>query len=86
MHLVHDENGNLIPHSEHAHGEEKSNKTQALLSYMLEHNQHHAEELEEVAKSLEKDGFTEAAKEIQAGVKAFQEGNAHLKHALERTK
>lgn len=90
MHLVQDEHGNSVAHGahdhSHAHGEngtEKEKQT-ALLTYMLQHNQHHAAELEEMADALEKEGFHEAADEIRKGFAAFQDGNHYLEHALQK--
>ncbi len=84
MHVLYDENGNVIPHGEHdEHGHTHKNENLALLAYMLEHNTHHAAELEEMAAKMEQAGCTETAKEILAGVAEFQKGNHHLSHALE---
>lgn len=89
MHIVHDENGNPIPHgAEHANhhhhheGGENARENLALLTYMLDHNRHHASELEDLADKLEADGMAQAAEQIRRGVKAFQEGNHYLEHAL----
>ena len=96
MHLIKDENGNLIHHGhehshehthedgvkhthththsheageshEHSHNEECGhthcgsceggdckNETVALLTYMLQHNEHHAAELDQMADNLQK--------------------------------
>ena len=79
MHLVKDENGNPIPHG-HAGAEEK--ETIALLTYMLQHNEHHAEELDQIADNLQKLGMDAAAKTLREGVSDFQKGNMRLKLAL----
>ncbi len=50
---------------------------------MLDHNEHHAEELVGVAEKLKDAGFPEPAKEIMEGVECFKQGNAKLAHALE---
>ena len=80
MHLIKDENGNVIPHGsdghhdhdhEHCHeckeGCEKSctDEVVALLNYMLSHNQHHAEELDQMADNLVKLGMEDAARTIK---------------------
>ena len=69
MHLLKDENGNVIPHGdgpahkhEHDHGCEDhacdgcgggsdkcKNESVALLNYMVDHNEHHAAELDQMA-------------------------------------
>ena len=88
MHLLQDENGNLIPHGKEVHEhhhEETGNRKEnlALLNYMLDHNEHHAAELEEMAGKLEKTGYHEEARQIREGVDKFKEGNALLKKAVE---
>ena len=72
MHLLKDENGNVIPHGdgpahkhEHDHGCEEhacdgcsggsdkcKNESVALLNYMVDHNEHHAAELDQMADNL----------------------------------
>ena len=103
MHLINDENGNMVPHGhdhehdhvhshEHSHGcsscsegECGGNCTEevvALLNYMLSHNEHHAQELDQMADNLSKLGMEDAAKTIKEGVADFQKGNMHLGLAL----
>lgn len=88
MHMIYDEHGNPIAHGAHSHEhqQEHGNKAEALLAYMLEHNQHHAEELQEVADTLEQEGYQEAAAQIREGVAEFRKGNTHLEKALEYVK
>ena len=122
MHLIKDENGNLIHHGhEHSHehthedgvkhththsheageghehthdegcghthcgsceGGDCKNETVALLTYMLQHNEHHAAELHQMADNLQKMGMEAAAKTIKEGVSDFQKGNMRLGLAL----
>lgn len=129
MHLIKDENGNLVHHGhdhdhehshehthadgvthshshnhdhgeahEHAHadgcgghshghcgscsGGDCKNETVALLTYMLQHNEHHAAELDQMAENLKKMGMDAAAKTIKEGVADFQKGNMRLGLAL----
>ena len=122
MHLIKDENGNLIHHGhEHSHehthedgvkhththsheageghehthdegcghthcgsceGGDCKNETVALLTYMLQHNEHHAAELDQMADNLQKMGMEAAAKNIKEGVSDFQKGNMRLGLAL----
>jgi len=71
-----------IPH-EHDHGADPAIKeTRALLDFMLHHNIHHAEELEELAGKLREIGRAEAAERIAAAVTLFNQGNAELNEAL----
>ena len=138
MHLIKDENGNVIPHPhsdmhthehshdgvahthehshceghghEHTHGHghthehshgcdhkhdcgsgcgdscECKNETVALLSYMLDHNTHHAAELDQMADNLQKLGMDVAAKQIKDAVSDFQKGNLRLSLALTTVK
>ena len=108
MHLIKDENGNLVHHGhehtpehshehthadgvththshvhgdgEHAHshgdcgstdhcgsceGGDCKKETVALLTYMLQHNEHHAAELDQMADNLEKMGLSSSAKTIK---------------------
>lgn len=108
MHLIQDENGNVISHGhEHNHGHEHSHEdhshthddcnkecggcekdcdpkkeAQALLAYMLQHNEHHAAELDQMAANLEKLGMADSAKQIRDAVSDFQKGNMRLSLAL----
>ena len=50
----------------------------ALLSYMVSHNKHHAEELEDLAKNAE----GEASIALQNAISSFTEGNRQLEIAL----
>lgn len=126
MHLVKDENGNMIPHGHehthehthadgtthsHAHSHETGeghdhshsgcashsdcsscaggdckNETVALLTYMVQHNEHHAMELDQMAENLKKLGMDTAAKTIKEGVSDFQKGNMRLSLALSLVK
>ena len=61
-------------------------QAEALMSYMLDHNRHHAEELHELCHKLEASGKTEAAKLIDDAVDRFGEGNELLAKALEALK
>lgn len=112
MHLIKDENGNLVPHGhehphphehehphepahchEHPHGPKEGhcgscqggdckNETIALLGYMLQHNEQHAAELDQMAENLSKMGLDAAAKTIREGVSDFKKGNMRLGLAL----
>ena len=58
------------------------NETVALLTYMLQHNEHHAAELDQMADNLSKLGMDAAAKTIKESVSDFQKGNMRLGLAL----
>lgn len=95
MHILRDENGNLIPHGDHEHHDHDEHhtscshdgghkdETQALLSYMIQHNESHAREIEDMAADLENKGFAEVAEKMREGVAEFAKGNACLHEALE---
>lgn len=74
-------------HGEHSHcescqGGDCKDETIALLTYMLQHNEHHAQELDQMADNLAKMGMDTAAKTIKDGVADFQKGNMRLGLAL----
>ena len=54
----------------------------ALLTYMLQHNEHHAAELDQMADNLKKLNMDAAAKTIKEAVSDFQKGNMRLGLAL----
>ena len=66
-------------HHHHDHTHTGADEANALLKYMIGHNHHHSEELEELAAS-----FTESVQEkIHEAVRLMEEGNEKLKEALE---
>jgi len=81
---------------EHAHGHththgpvsafESEEQAKALMSYMLDHNRHHAEELHELCHKLEASGKADAAALIDEAVDRYFEGNDLLSKALEAMK
>ena len=58
----------------------------AVVSYMLEHNRSHAEELHNICHRLEASGQAEAAALIDLAVDMFQSGNEDIEKALELLK
>ena len=74
----------------HEHGEipafDSLEQAEALMSYMLDHNRHHADELHEVGHKLAHSGKEEAAKLIHEAVDAFNSGNEFLEKALNALK
>ena len=98
MHILYDENGNPIAHGDHAqshghghdhHGGHTHGKTDgtdenlAVLTYMYQHNEHHASEREEMAEKLRETGFQDVAEQIHEGVLQFYRANEFLGKALE---
>ena len=53
---------------------------------MVDHNEHHAAELDQMADNLAKLGMDTAAKQIKEAVADFQKGNLRLRLALTTVK
>ena len=66
----------------HHHDSPEAGKDLALLTYMLEHNRHHTEELHDLAHSLSESGCAAGAELLHAAVADFQQGNEKLAAAL----
>ena len=74
-----DHAGADAPHTHaHTHEHHSPEETVALLAYMVTHNQHHAEELHELAHSVE----GEAAQLLHEAVVDLTVGNEKLAEAL----
>ncbi len=71
-------------HNEHSAAQVPASKEEllALLSYMVSHNRHHAQELSELAASAEGD----AKNALEKAISLFSEGNAQLQIALDQMK
>lgn len=84
----HGDEGHCHGHSGHCHDHEAApaGKSAALLKYMLDHNTHHAAELDQMAEKLAGDGQKEAAEQIRKAVDEFQKGNMYLGLALSLVK
>lgn len=67
-------------------GQQAPDEDTAVLSYMLDHNRHHALELKEIAAHLREAGKDEAAAQIEKGVEDFEKGNMRLSIALSLVK
>ena len=66
----------------HAENGAPSEQTVAVLQYMLEHNIHHASELNDLAQQL----TGEARHQMEHAVEAFDQANGYLSAALELLK
>ena len=64
----------------------RKKKTLHFLTYMLQHNEHHAAELDQMADKLRKAGMDTAAEQIRKAVDEFQKGNLYLSVALATVK
>lgn len=71
-------------HHHHSHKEANGSKEEAvaLLAYMVAHNEHHTEELNELAENMRTLGLEDAAEDIEGSVSDFKEGNLKLRSAL----
>ncbi|MBQ9489059.1 MAG: cobalt transporter [Lachnospiraceae bacterium] len=86
-HEIHDHHESHEHHHEnHDHSSKETPVSReellALLSYMVSHNQHHAEELSELAKQA--DGTAREA--LTKAISLFDEGNKQLELALDEMK
>lgn len=63
-----------------------ASKNTALLTYMYQHNQSHAAELDQMAAKLQQEGMEKAAEQIRRAVDEFQKGNMYLNLALSMVK
>lgn len=67
-------------------GQDPKKENIALLTYMLQHNEHHAAELDQMAGKLRAAGMDAAAEQIRKAVDEFQKGNLYLSVALAAVK
>ena len=74
--------GDTHSHCGSCDGGDCKKETVALLTYMLQHNEHHASELDQMAYNLQKMGLAASAKTIKEAVDDFQKGNMRLGLAL----
>ena len=102
MHIVDGEHGCSHGHDhghthEHAHDHshehcgacaqtKPGSEQEALLSYMLDHNKHHAAELADVAKKFQETGKEDVAVQIEKAIENFDKGNLYLSLALSLVK
>ena len=84
---------------DHSHGQEHcggcesgcaqkkpGSEQEARLSYMLDHNKHHAAELADVAKKFRETGKEDVAVQIEKAIENFDKGNLYLSLALSLVK
>ena len=74
-------------HHHHDHDHDHSHEAgagtlTAVLGYMLDHNIHHAEELENIAKKLDEQGFADASRTLFECTELFGQANDKLAAAL----
>ena len=82
--MEHHDHTHEHPHThDHTHPHELTgDKTAALLQYMLDHNIHHAAELNDIAQQLS----GEAQHQLLHAVESFDQANGYLSAALELLK
>lgn len=80
---MHDGHDHVHHHHDHSHEVHSKVEIEALLSYMLTHNRHHAEELADMAHTLIHCDMQEASDAVTAAIADFEEGNKKLAKALE---
>ncbi len=74
MHIHHDHIGS------HSHEQPKGmEEVKALLAYMIQHNDHHAEELVDLLDSLP----VNARKKLMTAIGSFEAANVELQQVLE---
>lgn len=61
---------------------DNAEKIVKLLDHLVHHNEHHAEEIEELVAAAKALGNEEAANRIADGVKLLSESNTKLREAL----
>lgn len=71
-------------HHDHSHNDSFTDNDQALalMSYMLDHNIHHAEELHDMAHKLEASGMNEASDYVHDALHYYAHGNEMLEKAV----
>lgn len=82
----HDHEGGCCHGHDHSRKENSPDETLALLTYMLDHNRHHAEDLHEIYHSLEANGKSEAAAILHDAMHDFGHANDKLEQALKLIK
>ena len=82
---MHDGHDIHSQHHHHHHDLEVSSASReeaiALLGYMVAHNEHHTEELEELAETMRQLNLDAAAEEIENSLGDFREGKLKLRAA-----
>ena len=80
---MHGGHGHVHHHEGENNGAGDAARNLALLTYMLEHNRQHADELHEMAHALMHEGKKEAAHLLDEALEDFSAGNDKIAAALE---
>ncbi len=70
----------------HEHAAQSPEETMALLTYMLDHNRHHGEDLHEIYHALEAAGKNDAAAVLHEAMHLYGHANDMLEKALDLLK
>ncbi len=84
MHDITHDHGHHHDHH-HDHGAQPAmspEETMALLTYMLDHNRHHAEELHDICHTLEHEGKADAAAKLADALHYFDHCNEAMAEAV----
>ena len=81
---MHDGHDHHHHHHHHDHDASAASKEEAvaLLGYMVAHNEHHSEELAELAETMRSMDMASIAAEIEDSLADFKEGNLKLRAAF----
>jgi len=85
LHHEHDHE-HVHEHSHQNGGFDSVEQAIALMTYMLDHNRHHADELHETCHKLEDMNYISAAGKLGQALRCYNEGNECLAEALETLK
>ena len=79
---LHKCSGEVGHNHKHAGQSDDDKETDALIKYMLAHNRHHADELNELRGKLNAGGRSEAARLIENAVSCVEKGKLELEKAV----
>lgn len=80
----HGEAGHTHDHHHEGQAAHSPEETRALLTYMIDHNHHHGEDLHEIYHALVDSGKAEAAQLVHGAMHLYEDGNEKLRLALEK--
>jgi hypothetical protein len=80
---MHGGHGHIHQHNNEEHGNNDAARNLALLTYMLEHNRQHADEIHEMAHALYHENKENAARLLDESLELFKAGNEKIAAALE---
>ncbi len=63
---------------------ESADELKALISYLVNHNESHTKELEDLSVSLKESGNLDAYNDVMDAIKEYKKGNKKLSSSLEK--